>query len=243
VTQTTATLTASVAPTDATGTVQFKQGGTNIGSPVNVSGGTASTSVTGLTAATAYAFTAEYSGDSTYNGSTGSTNVTTADVPADAKSTSTVGVTVPTATNPAPTGLKISVKPGAITLQGPAQRLQGQVWSATGALGNVTVKDDRQLASGSWTLNGRLSAFTSGANSIAATNAGWTPAKVSGAGTAGAAVASGASGGLSADKPLATGTASTTPNVETVVGANITLDTPADAVAGDYTGTLTLTLI
>lgn len=242
ITGSSATVTATVAPSDATGTVQFKQGGTAVGTPVAVSGGTAQTTLTGLSAGTSYAVTAEYSGDSKYNASTGSVSVKTADPIATAPVT--VGVTVPTATTAGPTGLKLTAPSSSITLNGSGTRTSGQVWTATGSLDTVTVNDDRQNASaGGWTLNGRISALTSGSNSIAASNVGWKPEKVDGSGTAGAEVTAGANGGLGADKPFATGNASADANVATKVKATVTLTTPAEAPSGDYTGTLTLTLI
>lgn len=242
VTATTAVVTATVSPAQAGGTVQFTKDGVNLGAPATVTDGQAAYTVSGLEPSTAYAIGATYSGDSAYNGSTGSATLTTADA-ADTASPS-VGVTVPTATTPAPTGLKMSAKPSAVTLTGPTTRTAGEVWTATGELGTVTVNDDRQSASTPWTLNGRISKLVSGSNEIAATNVGWKPAKVGdGAGTAGAEVVAGVSGGLSADKTLATGTGSATANVTTSVGATITLNTPADAPAGNYTATLTLTLI
>ncbi|MDR1188424.1 MAG: hypothetical protein LBK95_13390, partial [Bifidobacteriaceae bacterium] len=133
-------------------------------------------------------------------------------------SESDINVDVPEATTTTPpTGLKISVKPGPVTLTGPATREAGEVWSATGTLDNVTVNDDRRdSAAAGWTLNGRASAFTAtDKDPIPASNLGWTPAKVSGAGAAGAAVAPGVAGGLSTDKPLATGTASDDVDVKT----------------------------
>jgi Bacterial Ig-like domain (group 3) len=48
-----------------TGTVQFKVDGANFGSPVTISSGAASTSVTGLTQTT-HTLSATYSGDSHY---------------------------------------------------------------------------------------------------------------------------------------------------------------------------------
>ncbi|MDR1118740.1 MAG: hypothetical protein LBL01_05535 [Bifidobacteriaceae bacterium] len=160
-------------------------------------------------------------------------------------SESDINVTVPEATTTTPpTGLKISVKPGPVTLTGPGTREAGQVWSATGTLDDVTVNDDRRNAAlAGWTLNGKASAFTAGADTISSENLGWTPAKVSGAGTAGGAVAPGANGGLSTDKQLAAGTASATANVETTVNAALRLDVPASAADGAYKSTLTLTLI
>jgi hypothetical protein len=146
-----------------------------------------------------------------------------------------------------PTGLKISVKPGPATLTGPATREPGQIWTATGTLDDVTVNDDRRdPAAGDWTLNGKASDFTANGNDpISSLNLGWTPAKVSGAGQAGAVVAPGAEGGLSLDKALATGSASDAQDVTTTVNAALRLDVPADvnAAGGSFKSTLTLTLI
>ncbi|MDR0595043.1 MAG: WxL domain-containing protein [Bifidobacteriaceae bacterium] len=145
-----------------------------------------------------------------------------------------------------PTGLKISVKPGLTTLTGPAVRLQGQPWQATGHLADVTVNDDRRdPAAAAWTLNGRASDFTAAgvASPLSAANLGWAPAKVSGAGAAGAAVEPGLGLGLSVDQPLATGAASAAEDVTTTVNAALTLRVPGGTPAGTYSATLTLTLI
>lgn len=241
VTSTSATVTATV-PNDATGTVQFTQDGTPVGNPVTVSNGTAQTQLTGLTAGTSYTIGAQYSGDSKYNGSTGSTTVKTADPVATAPVS--VGVTVPTATTAAPTGLKLTAPSSAIALTGPQTRTTGQVWVASGSLGTVTVNDDRQNTSaGAWTLNGRVSDLTSGSSTISASHLGWSAPTVTGVGTAGAAVTPDNAGGLTSDKALATGAASASPNQTTTVATTITLNTPADAPAGNYTGTLTLTVV
>ncbi|MDR2565291.1 MAG: hypothetical protein LBC97_04390, partial [Bifidobacteriaceae bacterium] len=161
-------------------------------------------------------------------------------------SESDINVDIPTLTTPPgpATGLKISVKPGATTLTGPNTREAGTAWQATGTLPNVTVNDDRRdAAAADWTLNGKASAFVSGANQIASTNLGWAPNKVSGQGAAGATVAPNANGGLSTDKELATGQASAAQDVTTTVNALFTLDVPETAPAGAYKSTLTLTLI
>ncbi len=52
-----------------TGTVQFKDGTTNLGSPIMLSNGSASVNVSALSVAT-HSFTASYSGDSNFNSST-----------------------------------------------------------------------------------------------------------------------------------------------------------------------------
>lgn len=239
---TSATLTATLSPEEASGTVTFKRNGTNVGS-APVTDGHASLAVSGLQPSSTYSFTADYSGDDTFASSTSSAvPVTTEALPADQVSTSPMTVNVPEATSgepSEPTGLKISTKPGAVTLAGSDERTEGQPWTATGTLGNVTVNDDRQdPGAGAWTLNGRSSAFTSGSNTIAASNLGWTPSKVSGAGTAG-----GTATDLSQEKSLASGTASADENVQTTVKAGLSLVVPAAAPEGSYTATLTLTLI
>ncbi len=239
VSATSATLSAAVTPAGASGTVTFTSGA--VSQTATVADGTASVSVSGLTPATAYTFTATYSGDATHLGSTGQTTLTT--VPASDSSDSGVSVSVPEAGTGTPTGLKISVKPTAVSLTGAATRGEGEVWTATGSTGNITVNDDRRSADGAWTLNGHVSTFASGSDTIAASNIGWTPVKVSGAGTAGASVAPGSGSGLSSDQPLATGIGSADPNVMTTVAAELSLAVPAEAPAGNYSGTLTLTLI
>jgi Bacterial Ig-like domain (group 3) len=69
---TTVTLKATLTPASATGTVQFLDGATNLGSPVAVSGGIASLSTTALTVAT-HSLTATFTpGNASYLGSTSS---------------------------------------------------------------------------------------------------------------------------------------------------------------------------
>ncbi|GGH49841.1 Ig-like domain-containing protein [Microbacterium album] len=244
VTQNSATLTATVSPVEATGAVQFTQNGENIGAPVALVAGTATYSVSGLQPGTSYTFGARYAGDDDHEGSNGQAEpVTTEAAPTpDDQEDVDLGVNVPDETSTDPSGLTIAVVPGAVTLQGADQREQGSEWEATGELGNVTVNDDRRDAAGTpWSLSGSASAFTSGSNSIAATNLGWTPAKVDGPGTAGDAVAPGT--GLAAAKPLASGAASGDANARTTVKADLLLKVPAGTPGGNYTSTLTLTLI
>lgn len=65
------TFTATVSPAGATGTVQFKVDGATLGTPVTLSGGTAtSSSVTTLTVGT-HTVTADYSGDTSFAASSG----------------------------------------------------------------------------------------------------------------------------------------------------------------------------
>ncbi|WOQ18181.1 Ig-like domain-containing protein [Raineyella sp. W15-4] len=245
VTGTSATLTAKVDPADATGTVQFTQNGTNVGTPVPVTGGQAITSVSGLTPATAYTFGAVYSGDATHQGSTGAAAPVTTEPPAPVadSSKSDVSVSVPAETGGAPTGLSISVKPGAVTLSGAATRDKGADWQATGSLGGLTVKDDRQVAGAAWSLTGSASDFVGGGNTIGVSNFGWEPAKVSGAGTVGDPVAPGVNNGLGWPKPLAQGVGTKDANVLTALTAGLTLKVPGGTPAGNYSSVLSLTLI
>ncbi|MDR1152833.1 MAG: hypothetical protein LBK72_10270 [Bifidobacteriaceae bacterium] len=158
-----------------------------------------------------------------------------------------ITVVVPQAEQPPtpPEGLKLTAKPGNVTLTSADQRVEGQVWQAGGTLGTTTVDDDRQDATADdWSLTGKVSDFSdSGTNEIGAANLGWTPTKVSGAGTAGAAIAPNASGGLGASQTFATGEASDSAHVETSLTADLALDVPAATPAGTYAATLTLTLI
>ncbi|MFE3345839.1 beta strand repeat-containing protein, partial [Rhodococcus sp. NPDC059179] len=93
-------LTATVAPAGATGTVQFKDGATNIGGAIPVTGGTATLSHT-FTTNGSHAITAVYSGDAGNKPSTsaaGNVNVTTDPVIVDSTTTLNVPATAKTGT-------------------------------------------------------------------------------------------------------------------------------------------------
>ncbi|MGO1921134.1 MAG: hypothetical protein ACTH07_07155 [Microbacterium sp.] len=160
-------------------------------------------------------------------------------------STSDINVAVPEVTVPEPTGLTIAVKPESTTLQGPSTREEATAWQASGSLGNVRVSDDRRLDGAAWSLSGTASAFqsNSGGAPIPASNLGWAPSKVDGAGTQGPTIAPGTDGGLSTPQVLASGVGVDERNVSTTVAAGLTLTVPASAAGGAYNSTLTLTLI
>lgn len=232
------TLSATVSPTTATGSVTFSQGGTVVGT-ADVSNGVATLGLSGLTPATAYSFTAAYAGDGTHEASSTAAATAVTTVTPVATGSTNVGVTVPAAGSSVPTGLKITVASSAVTLIG-GDRASGQVWTATGSLGAVTVTDDRRAANaGAWSLNGSATTFTGSAGEFAASNLGWAPKIVSGTGTAGASAAD-----LSQEQKLASGAQPTTDaNVVTVVDAGLTLKVPSTVPTGEYTARLTLTLI
>jgi hypothetical protein len=234
-------LTAAVAPAAATGPVSFvdTSTGTQVGSGI-LANGSASATVAGLTAGTEYRFTAVYGGDAAHNGSESNEAVVTTVAEPQPPQQTDITVTIPASA----TGLTFTVTPGAVALS--QATLDGTSYVASGTLGAVTVSDSRTTRT-SWTLNGKAGAFVNKADAtktFAASSLGWTPALVGtgNAGTAGAAVAPGANGGLSTDKALAQAAAGVT-GAETRVEAGIALKAPSDVAAGDYTATLTLTLI
>ena len=94
------TLTANLfgsGPTAPTGTVQFQSNGSNIGSPVTVSGGTATLANQVFSTAGIYAVTANYSGDSLYAPETSAVaaSLTVNPAPTVAASPSTVTISTP----------------------------------------------------------------------------------------------------------------------------------------------------
>ena len=77
------TFTATISDSTATGTVQFLRDGINIGSPVSVSGGQAtSTAISTLTVGS-HNIAAQYSGDTNFNAASGSLTQTVGQVPTD----------------------------------------------------------------------------------------------------------------------------------------------------------------
>lgn len=242
-TATSATLSATIAPADATGDVTFTSGDKSVTG--TLSGGVATASVSGLTGGQEYTFTASYAENATHLGATKDVTFTTdpAAEPADS-ATAQIGANVPAATPSTPGGLKLTAKPGAVTLTGvTAERAEGTVWETVGQLGDVTVNDDRRTAGAAWSLTGKSGVFADGAKQIQASNLGWKPTPGTGPGVVGAEVVAGEDGGLSTDRVLVSGTGSAEGNQETTVGAGLTLRVPADAEQGDYSATLTLTLI
>ncbi|MFC5931800.1 hypothetical protein [Cryobacterium melibiosiphilum] len=233
--------------TDATGVVSISGSYSGLATPVSgeaaVSAGVATWRTPVLDADRTYTFTAGYTakGDTKYTDSAvnATTTVTTVAGPTPPQNTA-ITVTIPASA----TGLKFTMTPGAVALNQAA--LDGTSYVATGSLGQVTVSDNRRART-AWTLGGNSTNFVNTADAtqtIAANSLGWKPALVgaTNAGTAGIEVIAGASGGLSASTPLAQAVAGVS-TADTTINAGITLKAPADSAAGDYTATLTLTLI
>jgi len=236
-----------------TGTVQFQNGATAIGTPVTVNASGVATTTTSFTApsgTTPLALTAVY---------------TTADATTLNNATSnTVSETV-TATNPNATTEQITVTvppQGTFTFTGTANasvpltvNTATTPLTATGTSVPVTVTDSRtglapnpavpSLVNGfngfpGWSVVGQATDFTNPTatpvGTIPVANLNWTPAAVTGDATAGAASTTGL------------GTAQTLASALTGHGqgtfslsAALNLTIPAAAPAGGYTSTLTLT--
>jgi Bacterial Ig-like domain (group 3) len=242
-------LKATITPTAATGTVQFADGATNIGAPVPVVGGVASTS--GLFAAATHTFHAVFTPTDTTNVA-GSSDVQTYVVSAYAGVTAgdTIQTEVPAG------GLAISVAtPGAQDLGPMALNGTSNLLNVTGTLLNVTVTDTRAGTHAGWTASGIVSDFAGPtAFSIAGANLGWTPNVVSHSlnqtVTAGPLVApalgvytASETGGLHSTQTLASSAASPNSNGTAVLNAALNLNAPTDTPAGTYVATLTLTAI
>ena len=110
----------------------------------------------------------------------------------------------------------------------------------TGALGAVTVTDDRALLSASWTTDASASDWTTGAatpaETISAADVGYDPGSIT---TTGTITATGTPISLSGTAtPVVTGTDGVGDNTASW-DPSIAVAVPASAVGGVYTGTLT----
>lgn len=240
-------LTATVAPTAAAGTVTFKESGTTLGS-APVSGGVATYTVTAPSQGT-HAFTAEFapSDSAAYQASTGSLDVT---LFLDS-ATGQLVLTVPAATG---TGsLTFSVPfDTPVQLVGDRSEDNSRI-VATAAFPTVTVTDTRSDdLLGHWQVNAQASDFTGSAGTINAKYLGWTPSSSAtpDAGSPlvtqnGAVVPSflddAASSGLSTSRPL--GESATAGRGVATLDAALNLAIPGTTAEGQYTATVTVTLI
>lgn len=268
----TATFTATVTPAAANGTVQFKVDGVNAGSPVTVSGGTASYSTTSLSATT-------HQIDATFlpaNGNYATSNATqvshTVTAFAGETATETINAQVDAG------ALTISVEGDAIVdLHAPAAsgilpgdpqypfaqiNAGGDLLQAEGDLDTVVITDTRAGDPG-WAATGVVSNFTNvgggaGVHSVSAFNLGWAPAIQLAATNqvgilAGAIVnpdtlaAVGATQsnpalGLGSQRAFAT-TTDNNGNGTAKVGAALKLNLPTDVAAGTFSALLTFTVI
>ena len=232
----TVTLRATVAPSNATGSVQFSVGGTAIGTPVTVSGGVATTTTT-FAAAGTEALAAAYTATGNFTGSSGTLSLPVQAAPPNSG-------TIPLAVTVAATGtftLTVDTT-NTVTLA-----VSGS--NATAATTPIVVSDTRNTFPG-WSVSGQDSNWTGSGTAAGATisgNAlGWAPTSSTtpltqgvtlgpvvppngpGLGTAAAVLASVHAG---------TGNGFGT----TTLGANLTLAIPSGQAAGPYNSGLTIT--
>ena len=141
------------------------------------------------------------------------------------------------------TTVTFSVTSGALSMTAPTSAALGSGapgTTITGALGAVTVTDDRALLTASWTATASSTNWTTGggtpAESIPATDVGYDPGSIT---TTGTITATGTPITLaSAPAPVVTGTSGVGNNTASWNPA-ISVAVPAAAVGGTYTATLT----
>ena len=241
------TLNATVAPSTATGSVQFVDGTTVLGT-VPVSGGEATYNTSTL-ALGAHSFTAVFVPTDPTVYVTSTSVAVPFQVTAFTGSSSTEIIT----TTVLPGSLVISIPDQQVTLPSPVLDSAGNLFTTSGALQPITVTDNRAGNPG-WTVSGLVSSFSDGTTQINAENLGWTPTAATG--SPGQTITEGpvvnpANGvppsdtgtlGLSTSQTLA----STAPGFglgTAQLGANLSLNVPTTTTAGTYTATLTLTAI
>ncbi|MEV6008663.1 hypothetical protein AB0M29_17830 [Streptomyces sp. NPDC051976] len=137
------------------------------------------------------------------------------------------------------TTVTYTVTSGALTLSAPVSVALGSGAPGTtisGALGPVTVTDNRALASASWTVTAAETDFTSGPSTIPATDAGYDPGSIT---TTGTITATGTPVTLTnSAQTVVTGSSGVGDNTATW-NPTVSVAVPASAVSGNYTGTLT----
>jgi hypothetical protein len=116
---------------------------------------------------------------------------------------------------------------------------------STGTLSPVTVSDSRLPEGPGWNATGQVSDFASGSNTLTGNALGWTPSvttpNTANDVTGGGAVASN-SPGLKTAAVLASAAAHHGGGT-TVLGAGLDLQIPFTQTAGNYSATLTVTLL
>ncbi|MEU1415010.1 hypothetical protein [Streptomyces sp. NPDC005731] len=137
------------------------------------------------------------------------------------------------------TTVTYAVTSGALTLSVPVSANLGAGAPGTrisAPIGPMTVTDDRALLSASWTVTAAETDFTTGGSSIPATDAAYDPGSIT---TTGIITATGTPVTLSnSGQPVVTGSAGVGDNTATW-NPTVTVNVPAGAIAGAYTGTLT----
>ena len=234
----TTTLTATVSPSSAAGTVQFTVGGTAVGGPVTVSNGTATATTPPFAAAGTVAVAAAF---------------TPTDATAFGSSSATGSVTVnPVGTQTGTIPLSVSVPAsGAFTLNVDTADTVTLVVSgstATASTTPITVTDTRNTFPG-WSVSGQANPFTgsgsAAGSSMSGNQLGWMPTS---SGTLPQGVTLGgqvnpANPGLCANPAVLASAPSGLGNGYGTIalGADLTLAIPTGQAAGPYAGGLVIT--
>jgi len=247
-------LSASISPTTATGTVQFLDGTTALGSLPVVGGGTPSSDTVTYNTSALGLGTHNFTAVFTPTDPTSYVTSTSAVVPFQVTAFQGTSATETITTTVAPGSLVISVPNGQVALPSPVLNANGTLFQTSGALQPITVTDNRAGNPG-WTVSGLVALpFSDGTTTINAENLGWTPTAATGSPGQtivlgpNVAPANGVAPGVSTGLGLATSQtlATTAPGFglgTAQLGANINLNVPTTTTAGTYTATLTLTAI
>src|SRR5215470_1361149 len=245
------TLSATVSPAAATGTVQFLDGTSPLGAPVTVTAGSAAFATSSLTVG-AHTLAASFvpANPAAYVPSQ------SPGVPLTVTPFTGVTASEDITTTVLAGSLVISVDNRNVTLPSPTLNPAGSLLSTSGSLNPVTVTDTRAGNVG-WNVSGQTTDFSDGAtHAINGANLGWSPQVIDfGASqtvTAGPVVAPG--NGLAPGQPAPPGvglassrtlaTAASGAGIGTAhLSAGLALNVPTSTVAGTYTATLTLTAI
>jgi hypothetical protein len=211
------TLTATESAADGTlpaGSVQFGIGGTNIGAAVAVNASGVATTTTTFAAIGTDALSAQFTpAGDSYAYSTGT--------------------------------LAVTVTSGTVNLTAQSAPL-----TATGTLQDVTVTDTRNYVPG-WSVSGQESVFTGSGSATGSTMSGdqlgWVPEALDplvGGAALGPLVAPGTSPGGLGDTAAVLADADAGSGLGTnTLSADLTLDIPATALAGPYSGEITITYL
>ena len=238
----TVTLTATVTGDGAAGSVEFLDGSNSLGS-ADVSGGTATKTVT-MPSAGSHSLTAKFTPNDPAAFKPSTSDPVTVTVTGTGgggepqTGNQSVNVTVPQTGGGGDLTMEVGNDPVDLT------QVSGEDLSFEGDLSPITVTDGRDEADG-WDVKGSTSDFHGGSNTIDGNQLGWTP-KVTAQNpqsdvVPGQAVAP-ANPGLKDAAVLASAEAGKGAGASTL-GATLDLDVPADTPAGNYSATLTITLM
>ncbi|WP_432835316.1 Ig-like domain-containing protein [Dactylosporangium sp. CA-092794] len=239
------TVTATVSPASATGTVEFKEGATTLFTTPSGSG-TFTYSSTALALGTHSITATFHSGNAAAFSDSASTSPATVTIASDtATASENIQVSVPLEQGV----FTMTVDPGIVDMG--TAHLQGtagaQHFHAEGNLKNVNVSDGRDQTVPGWSVTGQVGDFTNTTDAtkhFSGTSLGWVPAVVAqnpaADVVAGPGVGTGVTPGLTAASVLG-GAQAGKGLGDSKLGAALTLDFPRGTTPGTYAATITIT--